>query len=608
MPSVKKRRPCKVEKLAGEYRVPASLTSEIALDFLSSLDCPRALTVALLLKNSEWQQLVDLEVDPLWYNDGVQFREAYTATLLLSKANFIKLEVSKVDAAVDKFQKFEALCADTNRRFRNLGLDPSFRGSSVALLNAMERKIAQILGDYSAEEVFCNGNWGPGVTTLVKGEHVSDINKFHDERGITQQMYSLIGDAFPIAYPGWYGWLVQRTASQTSIFTIQPGNVVVTVPKNSKTDRVIAIEPGFNLWFQKSVGTMIRKRLLRWGIDLNHQSRNQRLCRLASMTGHLATIDFSSASDSISTELIRAVVPQRWLMLLEACRSPVGYLGKRLYTWEKFSSMGNGFTFELESLIFYAAALVTAEANDVDTTDISVYGDDVILPSVCCQEFSSFCVFLGFKVNRQKSFSSGWFRESCGVHYWRGIDCKPVFLKERLTNASSVFKLANRIRDLAHRRCATYGCDTRFRDVWFRLVSGLPSVLQLGVSANMGDCGFHQNFDEAVPIRARDGIEGYTSRALLEVAVKATHESDALLLARLRAMSIQVHPVRDYLELPRPVPVLFRQLRHDIQKRTWIGCSSGVAKGNEYSLRGTTLLKFTKVLVPQWYDFGPWSA
>jgi hypothetical protein len=380
-----------------------------------------------------------------------------------------------------------------------------------------------------------------------------------------------------MAYPLWAERLLGPDNSgclKEDAFKFVAGNEVVTVPKNAKTDRVIAIEPGLNLWFQKGCGSMIRRRLRRFGVNLNSQENNQQLARASSSTGLLATVDFSSASDSISYNLVREVIPSRWFTLLDVCRSPVGNHDSSQIRWNKFSSMGNGFTFELESLIFFAAALAVCENSGVSTREISVFGDDVIIPSSCYDLFSSFCDFLGFKVNNQKSFSSGYFRESCGSHYFAGVDCKPIFLKEILTNVQSIYRLANNVRMLAHRRNSYYGCDSMLERCWRNLVSWVPKPLRLRIPAGQGDGGFISNFDEATPSRARYGVEGYHYRALIETGVKRSSEQLGLLLARLWSPSPSAHK-------------------------------------NTYALRGRTRLSLSRIsdsgcLVKQWYDLGPW--
>jgi hypothetical protein len=470
---------------------------------------------------------------------------------------------------MEKFYAFEAQCRQTNIRFRNLAFDPQFHGSNVWLLNATIRKIASILGRFRPEEVFDQANWGPGVTTKLKGSYVSAVNKFHLENGITRDLYSLVDqEIFRLAYPMWMEHLTRFRGEKCFDYVV--GNTIVTVPKDSKTERVIAVEPGLNLWFQKACGKMIRRRLAyRASIDLNSQEWNQKLSYSSSKNGELATADFSSASDSISTEVIRELLPPDWFTLLDSCRSKYGTHADAPLKWEKFSSMGNGFTFELESLIFFAAAHSVCEYKGVEAT-VSVFGDDVILPVTCMDLFSEFSAFLGFTVNRKKSYSTGWFRESCGSHYYNGIDVKPVFLKERVRNVQAVYKLANGIRLFAHRRNFIYGCDARFRYSWSRLFLGVPKPLRLRVPKALGDTGFISNFDESVPPRARDGLEGHRVQSLTAVALRDSLDGLAVLMAKLWSTP---------------------SLQED---------------GNTYPLRGRVKHRIKTVLVSQWYDLGPW--
>lgn len=562
------RRSGELLEIARNFHVPTSTTDVAIHHYLSSLGTPRALAVWLLYKNKEHDQLVDLECLASDYeNNPYRFRLDYCATNFLSKATFLKTSFDLKSKALEKFEKFETLCGLTNRRFLNPTLDPLHKGSNLWLLNATKRKIAQILGDYTGDEFIDGANWGPGVTTLIKGEEVSAINKFHAERGITRDLYALTSSWFSAAYPSWSNHLSRTYGEKWQVLEV--GNTIVTVPKNSKADRVIAIEPGINLWFQKSIGTMIRRRLSRVGIDLNSQLINQQLALEGSLTSGLSTVDFSSASDSISLEVVRELLPPRWFQLMDAARSHFGVSDSGPRRWNKFSSMGNGFTFELESLIFFAAAHAVSELTG-NTGKISVFGDDVILPNENFELFSSYSEFLGFRVNAQKSFSTGYFRESCGSHYYDGVSCKPIFLKERLRYVEAIYKLANSIRHLAHRHNSHRGCDVRFSECWHYLLRWVPEPLQLFVPSGAGDVGFAGNFDEARPTRARYGIEGYYYRALTSLGVNREADGQALLLARLWTTSI-----REY--------------------------------GNSYTLRGRTKRRLATSLVQQWYNFGSWD-
>ena len=74
------------------------------------------------------------------------------------------------------------------------------------------------------------------------------------------------------------------------------------------------------------------------------------------------------------------LLPEAWFDLLNDCRSQaVSYKGEWIEL-NMFSSMGNAFTFELESLIFWAIANAVCYCSG-SRGHISVYGDDIIVPS-----------------------------------------------------------------------------------------------------------------------------------------------------------------------------------------------------------------------------------
>jgi len=553
-------------KSSRKYRVPGGFTLSVVHEVLSSLDCPRSLAVWLIIRDDP-KQLKSLGFDPLHYKDRFDLRDAYTATKILSKSDFLKTGIRKDEVAIAKFLEMELRCKRTNGRFRALAFDPQYTGSNVTLLTAMQRKIESVLVGYSPDELFELANWGPGATTLTKGMDATASNKFQLETGITRDLYSLVAPCLTTGYPIWSEHL-----KQIGFPTFQVGNRVVTVPKDAFTDRVIAIEPGINIWFQKGVGKMIRKRLLVHGIDLTTQERNQSLAKVASKTNHLATVDFSSASDSISKKLIEEVFPPHWYALMNSSRSHFGLVNGNLLQWEKFSSMGNGFTFELESLIFFAAAFCVCKYLNLGTEDISVYGDDVIIPVEAYDLYSSFCEFLGFTVNLEKSFtSSSQFRESCGVHFCEGSDVTPIFIKNVVSSLFELYIIANQIRLLAHRRMNFLHCDLRLKKAWLMCLTAVPKNLRIFVPYGKGDGGFIGNFDEAAPVVAGDGIEGYYFQQFIHVGITRCSEEVGLMMDRLWNYSEQEY-------------------------------------GNNYTLRSRTRVSFPKsgTLVSQWYSLGSW--
>lgn len=561
---------------------------KLTLEFYESLDTAKSLAASILLTNGEYEQLIALDLNPNDYLSVDLFHRDYLAVSFLSKNKFLKLEnIDKKEKALLKFQKMEFQCFETNQRLKASRFKQSNDFAAIAF--AMQCKISSILGDFDSEEFFESTGWGPGVSTLIKGEDTSASNKFQSETGITCELYALLQPSLMAAYPNWFR---EEHICDSSI-QIQEGNTVTTVDKNAKIDRVIAIEPGLNLFFQKSLGSMIRRRLMKIGVNLQDQSRNQMLAKEGSLKGNLATVDFSSASDSIAERLVWEFLPERWFTVLDSCRSKRGKMQlngqeSKLFRWEKFSSMGNGFTFELESLIFYSAAWAVSQHLGLSSRKISVYGDDVIIRTEAYPLFVEFCEYLGFTVNLEKSFSHGYFRESCGAHWFNGVDVKPIFFKEGLTDASSVYKLANSIRRLSHSRGSHLFCDIRFMDYWNSIASRLPPVLRsVGIPDGFGDGGLVKNFDEVCPSRNPHQHEGFTTLCTRQESVKRLHYLHGHLLAMLHALEKREPDVR---------------LVNYVDKKSL----STQSYGNKVAYRGRTTNQVFKLVVSSWYNMGPW--
>lgn len=546
-----------------------AVTKQYVYEFCRSLNCPRALTVWLLFKYEEHDQLVSLEVNPLDYDReiGSSFRDSLAATKLLSKATFLKTSFNLKEEARKTFLKAEQVCKETNRRIiRGSYSDP--RTHSVILTAC--RKINFVLTPFSANEFVDSCDWGPGASVLVKRREATGPNKYLIDSSITSRALNFIQPWFHAAYPLWFERIVKERGFRTVA-----GNKVVTVPKNAKTDRTIAIEPGLNLWFQKGIGTMIRRRLSRVGIDLNRgQDHHGRLANLGSKTNHLATVDFSCASDTIAKELIPELVCGEWLHLLQAFRSSTGVLDTgEEFSYEKFSSMGNGYTFELESLIFWAIAAACCDILGIEGS-VSTYGDDVILPAGAFDMYVSVTKDLGFEVNVKKSYSTSYYRESCGSHYYYGDNVKPIYQKEPLNDKTAVLKAANSVRRLSHRH-GYFGCDKRFLRCW-QFLSRILGPKVPRISEGYGDLGLVCNIDEAGPVvRARFGLEGFYVRIWAAIARREIVEHEGLLLFRLKSIGGS-------------------------------DTSTSLAFGNEVPLPLRTNHSRTRMLVHRWVDLGDW--
>jgi hypothetical protein len=164
-------------------------------------------------------------------------------------------------------------------------------------------------------------------------------------------------------------------------------------------------------------------------------------------------MDLSSASDLTSWLLVQdslAAVPGL-LGLIRSCRSPVTVLPDGSTVELKMvSSMGNGFTFPLETLIFACAVKAAYAINGLPNSDggrdFFVFGDDIICHREAFEDCKQLLQYFGYLVNLSKTFNEGPFRESCGVDAWEGHDVRGVFIESLETDAEvhSAFNLLAR--------------------------------------------------------------------------------------------------------------------------------------------------------------------
>jgi hypothetical protein len=387
-----------------------------------SLDSPRSLACYLQAKYEEWDQLAGMRVDPGRYLDSESFFRDAQATEILRKADFLPLKVDRRLVACEEFRKTERQCCETNTRLDRWITLRTFESAGdhalYSFIERVQRRIKRVLGRLP-DEIF--GKFGPGATFESRGNVT--LGEKIQELTCTEECVDLLP-------------FVERTAWGRALLrdnrwnpSIVRGNRFTTVPKDANKDRGICVEPGVNVFLQLGVGRHIRVCLRRIGIDLDEgQPVHALMACEGSLSGDYSTIDLSSASDTVCTNLVRLLLPPEWFEVLDALRSRRTWFEGNWHFNQKFSSMGNGFTFELETLIFYA---ISKEAcGGRATGDLWVYGDDIIVPTIYFQEVISALRYFGFTPNPRKSFGSGYFRESCGGDYFNGVDVRPFYLKE----------------------------------------------------------------------------------------------------------------------------------------------------------------------------------
>lgn len=412
---------------------------------------PRTVDVEL---RRDFQTLLEKKVSV-----DATFKEKYLLQEIFSKfvGHDTDSAADRKQRAVDKWLSVELRNSKTNSRLyfdeANFG-----RFTSTDILEFARKAISKLLGNVTPESVLF-GTFSNGASTSKRAGWANVARKFAERPDVTESCYKVI-------LPMLEECMTWKALNSTLVEPrIVESNIMFTVPKSTTIDRVAAMEPDLNMFAQKGIGNYIRNRLRSKGINLNDQTLNQKLAKEGSRKRNLATIDLSSASDSVSTSLVCLLLPTDWFYVLNALRSQrTQLLDGSMHENEMFSSMGNGFTFELESMIFWS--LTRAIAYYTRTRGvISVYGDDIICPTPMAALLPKVFHFFGFTVNTKKSHISGGFRESCGKHYHNGYDVSPFYVKEPIHDQERLIRFLNRLRKWAE--IGTTGiCDPDYFSFW----------------------------------------------------------------------------------------------------------------------------------------------
>ena len=400
--------------------------------------------------------------------------------------------IDKKAVALKSFLEAEDTCKLVNERFRSRSFCENAKDSQDVemVLYHAQRKISSIIGDVPLIEDL-DLSFGPGASTSCR-KITSARWKLSRIPSISNSLLRshLISD-------------VRRTLPHlSSVVWRVDDSVIEFVPKSYKTDRSICIEPSINGMFQRALGNILKQRMKWAGIDLYDQSINRRRARMGSTFNSYVTIDLEKASDSISYGLVLDLLPITWFEYLDSfrseyCRLPDG----SVIPQEKFSSMGNGYTFELESLIFYSLAYGISVHHGVPF-DLTVYGDDIVTTSELYHLILRYFPIFGFTVNKEKSFESGPFRESCGFDAFLGVDVRPYFWKDR-ASLSLCYSFYNFLISKPW-----FDPNNKIKDI---LLKYIPSHLRLFGPADFGDGHLHDpNFDQFKPYKRRRGFAGYT--------------------------------------------------------------------------------------------------
>jgi hypothetical protein len=224
-----------------------------------------------------------------------------------------------------------------------------------------------------------------------------------------------------------------------------PGTAkVVLVPKDSRGPRLISCEPVEYQFVQQAISRelvrVIENHPLTAGrVNFSDQSINRRFAYLGSLGARWVTLDMKDASDRVSLHLVETLFRDTHLLkYLLASRSPSTCLPNgKIVLLNKFAPMGSALCFPVESLVFWALSVACCMhvrpssvhsrfERDRAVVGVRVYGDDLIMRTEDYGAALQFFPKVGLMFNLQKCCTSGFFRESCGMDAYKGIDVTPV--------------------------------------------------------------------------------------------------------------------------------------------------------------------------------------
>ena len=337
----------------------------------------------------------------------------------------------------------------------------------VEIANTLQRVFdisSSSLGLYNPRE--WTFKHGPGA--------VADLPRPGGYKYIFHNWSESLERVFPIADFGFanFGLWADTLIGKGSFSDEEPCSKLIAVPKTLDAPRLIASEPLSHQWCQQSIREFFYKTIARsWmsrAITFRDQTNNQKLAVSSSISGSHATIDLSQASDRISCWFVERAF-RRNASVLDALQSSrttkvrqdIDPKLPKVISLKKFSTMGSAVTFPIQSFLFLGVCLAAiCHRRKITPTqrvlarlcnEVQVYGDDLVVPTDSWSEVVGILHLLGLKVNKHKTFGTGWFRESCGVEAYKGVNVTPCYVLGVPTykRPESVISCVDSIRNFA---------------------------------------------------------------------------------------------------------------------------------------------------------------
>lgn len=403
-------------------------------DFRSVLEDPFFLQDAEMALNGSIQRLREFVYPNRMLQPYKKHKAEYQMENLFKRYIFADDKYTQQELTEKTYDKFY----ETQLR---IGVPREFSYRSKLVLQLARKHCKEILGDFNEEEHVEHCKFGIRAAAGVRlkesflderfrgpvsgsREHLAWFKAVLESddllsRSIYEQQDDLRKEMDP------EGLLKKYNLDRRIITNEVIGLRWTAVPKSWKAGRFILPNTNVGGFYSYGLGRMIGKRLASVGLHLKTlQGVHRRWVKRISRTRSHVTADLSSASDSFTRQLVMMLLPRKWWNVIKYGRITSMENNGELVHLTSFMTMGIGFTFELQSLLFYSILLAIQELAGLKGR-ISVYGDDLIYPIKMHPYVSAVFNDLGLILNMEKTYVKEEFRESCGEDCYCGIPVRP---------------------------------------------------------------------------------------------------------------------------------------------------------------------------------------
>jgi hypothetical protein len=375
---------------------------------------------------------------------------------VLSTFKRVDSDLAHVNA---RFAHYEHCCA-------NNSVPDGLQSHEWKLLLDAKRALHRALAACNLEEI--RPKHGPGVVStkerLWRKYEWSNIPKrITDQYPLDAYFYASIGH------------VCDSYKEISSLRDAEQFAQVILVPKDSRGPRLISCEPLVYQYIQQGIKQALVDHIessphTRGSVNFSDQTPNRMAAIDGSYSGDNATLDLSEASDRVSLGLVKFLFPEHILSKILCCRTLATTLpGGEVIQLNKFAPMGSALCFPVLALVCWAITTSVEGIRGDASKGVLVYGDDIIVPAAQAASAIKALEFVGLKVNQDKSCTTGFFRESCGMDAYYG-------------------------------NCVT---PTRFKTLWSSLPSPDSYVAWLSYANAFYDKRYYHTYDTIVGLLAR---------------------------------------------------------------------------------------------------------